>query len=163
MIHAPGCPCPTCSTYAYQGGGKIAEQGTPAGISDSGHRKGFESGAQRDRVAGKGRFDLLSPIGLRRVAVRAELGAIKYGDGRNWEKGMPVGVFMDSAIRHIMDYMQGDTTEDHLAAAAWNLMAAMHTEDVMPEMQDIPTRPKFDTKVLYSDDGPLTPIQVPRK
>ncbi|MGG4452391.1 dATP/dGTP diphosphohydrolase domain-containing protein [Brevibacillus porteri] len=42
---------------------------------------------------------------MRRVAVRSELGEVKYGDGRNWEKGMPIGEFMDSALRHIFQYM----------------------------------------------------------
>lgn len=113
------------------------------GALDSGHRTNFESGAQRDRLPGKGRFVLLSPIGLKRIALRAEAGEIKYGDGRNWEKGMPVSQFIDSAMRHIAQYLEGDVQEDHLAAAAWNLQAAMHTEEKMPEMQDIPTRPEY--------------------
>lgn len=110
---------------------------------DSGQRTSFESGAVRDRAPGKGRYDLLSPIGLKRIALRCEAGAIKYGNGRNWEKGMPVSIFVDSALRHIMQYLGGDVEEDHLAAAAWNLQAAMHTEEVMPQMQDIPTRPEY--------------------
>lgn len=108
--------------------------------------KKFESGALRDRPQGKGMYVLLSPVGLRRIAQRCEYGHLKYGDGRNWEKGMPVSEFVDSALRHIMQYIEGDTAEDHLAAAAWNLQAAMHTEEKMPEMQDIPTRKKETQK-----------------
>ncbi|RXZ78321.1 hypothetical protein EBB07_28825 [Paenibacillaceae bacterium] len=107
---------------------------------DSGNRLSFKTGAQRDREPGKGKYVLLSPVGLRRIAVRCELGQIKYGDGRNWEKGMPVSEFIDSAMRHISQYLDGDNEEDHLAAAAWNLQCAMHTEEKMPQMQDIPTR-----------------------
>lgn len=123
-------------------------------ISDSGQRTDFASGAQRDRPIGKGRFVLLSPIALRRIAIRAELGEIKYTDGRNWEKGMPVSEYIDSSIRHIMQYMAGDGTEDHLAAAAWNLQAAMHTEEKIPEMQNIPGRMKYyDWFAQYAEGG----------
>ncbi|WP_188067619.1 dATP/dGTP diphosphohydrolase domain-containing protein [Brevibacillus brevis] len=112
----------------------------PAGIRDDGQHKTFGTGAKRDRALGKGRYDLLSPIAMRRIAQRSELGEIKYGDGRNWEKGMPISEFMDSALRHIFQYMAGDTQEDHLAAAAWNLNCAMHMEETMPKMQNIPAR-----------------------
>jgi len=110
------------------------------GIHDSGNRTGFGTGAVRDRPQGKGRFVLLSPIALRRIALRAEDGERKYGDGRNWEKGMPVSEFLDSALRHLAQYMAGDDNEDHLAAAAWNLQAAMQTEELHPDMQNIPGR-----------------------
>ena len=92
---------------------------------DSGNRKEFSSGALRDRPIGKGMFHLISFIGLRRLALRHEVGSLKYGDGRNWEKGMPISNFIDSALRHICDYMDGKDDEDHLAAAVWNLMCIM--------------------------------------
>ncbi|TKI56555.1 hypothetical protein E8L90_14375 [Brevibacillus antibioticus] len=87
-------------------------------------------------------YDLLSLIAIRRIAVRSELGEVKYGDGRNWERGMPIREFMDSAsaLRHIFQYMAGDNQEDHLAAAAWNLNCAMHLEETMPHMQNAPAR-----------------------
>lgn len=94
---------------------------------DSGERKDFETGAVRDVRAGKGRYDLISPLALKRLAQVYERGAAKY-DPRNWEKGMPIGRCMDSAIRHIMQYMEGMRDEDHLAQAAWNLFSAMHYE-----------------------------------
>ena len=39
-----------------------------------------------------------------------------------------------------MNYLDGLTDEDHLCAAAWNLMCAMWTEEKMPWLQDIPSR-----------------------
>jgi hypothetical protein len=62
------------------------------------------------------------------LALRYERGAAHYGD-RNWERGQPVSRVMDSAIRHACDYMAGNRAEDHLAAAAWNLFAAIHYEE----------------------------------
>lgn len=90
-------------------------------------RETWPTGAQRDSRAGKGRYDLLPPRALHRVALRFELGATRYG-ARNWERGMPVSRCIDSALRHLMQYMMGDDAEDHLAAAAWNVLAACEIE-----------------------------------
>lgn len=109
---------------------------------DSGARRDFETGARRDVRTGKGRYDLMSPVATRRECQLLERGAVKYGD-RNWEKGMPISVFLDSAIRHIFNYLEGEATEDHLAAARWNIGCAMHMEEKHPELQDIPTRPGY--------------------
>ena len=108
-------------------------------IKDSGERIKFESGAVRDIQEGKGRMDLLPMCALIRLSKHYEAGAVKYKE-RNWEQGIPIHSFMDSAHRHIAEYMDGATDEDHLCAAAWNLMCAMWTEEKKPEMQDIPAR-----------------------
>jgi len=108
-------------------------------LQDSGDRTHFDSGAVRDMGEGKGRCDLLPPRGLLRLARHFENGAVKYGD-RNWERGIPIHSFIDSGIRHLLKYVAGETDEDHLCAAAWNIVCAMDTEERMPEMQDIPAR-----------------------
>jgi hypothetical protein len=36
---------------------------------------------------------------------------------------------LDSAIRHLFDYLEGKRNEDHLAAASWNVMNLIHTEE----------------------------------
>ena len=108
-------------------------------IEDSGERRKFESGAVRDIQEGKGRMDLLPMCALIRVSKHFEDGARKYAE-RNWEQGIPMHCYMDSALRHIAKYMDGYADEDHLCAAAWNLLCAMWTEDRRPEMQDIPAR-----------------------
>lgn len=106
-------------------------------IDDSGKRVTTETGAQRERADGKGRYDLISPFFLKRLAIRLELGAAKYKD-RNWEKGLPFSWFLDAAIRHIEQWLEGQEDEDHLAAAAFNLMGIMHLQKTHPEMNDIP-------------------------
>lgn len=110
-------------------------------IKDSGNRREFDSGAVRDIQEGKGRMDLLPMCALIRLSQHFERGSVKYGD-RNWEKGIPLHSYMDSALRHIVKYMDGQTDEDHLCAAAWNLMCAMWTEEKRPDLQDIPARIK---------------------
>lgn len=106
-------------------------------IKDSGNRREFETGAVRDMAEGKGRCDLLPAVAILRLAKHFERGAIKYSD-RNWEKGIPLHSFIDSAIRHTMKYLDGQHDEDHLCAAAWNLICAMWTEEKHPELNDLP-------------------------
>ena len=115
------------------------------GLQDSGEREPQGTGAVRDTRSGKGRFDLISPHGLFRLARIYELDAEKYED-RNWEKGIAISRCLDSAKRHLNQYAMGAKDEDHLAQAAWNLFAIMHFETCMPEMQDIPTRKEVDKK-----------------
>jgi hypothetical protein len=109
--------------------------------------KTYDTGAKRDNREGKGRYDLISPIMLERLAKVYERGAIQKGD-RNWEKGFPVSRALDSACRHINQYRQGLRDEDHLAQAIWNLAAAIHFEVLNPEQMDIPVyiKPELGSK-----------------
>lgn len=108
-------------------------------LHDSGERRVFETGAVRDVVEGKGRCDLLPASSLLRLAKHYESGAKKYED-RNWEVGIPISVMIDSGLRHLLKYMDGQTDEDHLGAAAWNILGAMWMEDKKPHLQDLPAR-----------------------
>lgn len=83
------------------------------------------------------RYDLISPIGLRRIAETYAEGSQKYGD-HNWLKGMPASDLLNHALAHLNDFKRGDTSEDHLAHAAWNLIAMMHFQETRPDMMDLP-------------------------
>lgn len=106
----------------------------------------YTTGAVRD-TGGKGRMDLLPMCALIRISRHMEdaitpdpnTGVPHYPE-RNWEEGLPMHSMIDSAFRHLAKYMDGQTDEDHLCAAATNLLMAMWTEEKKPEMQDIPTR-----------------------
>lgn len=113
----------------------------PEVIKDSGQRRQFGSGAVRDMQEGKGRLDLLPACSILRIARHFEAGALKYEE-RNWEKGIPLHSFIDSALRHLMKFLDGQTDEDHLCAAGWNILCAMWTEEKRPDLIDIPTRRK---------------------
>lgn len=121
-------------------------------IHDSGKRRKFETGAVRDRGDRKGRYDLLSPVALDRLARWMELGAEKY-DERNWEKGIPLSVYLDSTIRHVFKLLDGLDDEDHAAAIMWNSHGYIHTEQLIrdgklpAELDDLP-REKNLKKVL---------------
>jgi len=135
--HRPG----TCKSMTLK---KYNEAGEYESVKDSGERREFSTGSVRDVRKGKGRFDLIPPCSLRRLAKHYENGAHKYGD-RNWEKGQPLSSYVDSMLRHGQDYLSGDRSEDHLAAIAWNAFAIMFTEELIrleklpSEFNDMPT------------------------
>lgn len=97
---------------------------------DSGNRRGFTTGAIRDVNTEKGRYELISPIMIERLAKLLQRGAVKYSS-RNWEKGMPLSVYMDSGMRHLYKFLEGHRDEDHLVAAIWNLQALLHIEEMI--------------------------------
>lgn len=103
----------------------------------------FPSGAVRSKEGEKERWDLITPIGLRRLAETCAEGAEKYGVG-NWQRGIPASNLLNHAIRHIYLYLEGDDSEDHLAHAAWNILAVCHFEETDPGQIDIPTRRNGD-------------------
>lgn len=102
----------------------------PFQLKDSGQRQQFGTGAIRDATTGKGRFDLIPAYPLFRLAKLFEAGAKKYSE-RNWEKGIPLTNFFDSAFRHLMNYADGDRTEDHLIAVCWNMFGFLWTEEMI--------------------------------
>lgn len=119
----------------------LAPQG---GLPDSGHRVDYGNGARRESAPGKGRYDLISPIAEDKLAKLLEKGALKYSvwddDGnllesgeRNWENGLPLHLFVDSCKRHLRMLMmaEGEDYEDHAVAALWNMMALVHTMEMI--------------------------------
>ena len=116
----------------------------------------FPSGAVRSSDAEGVRFDLITPIGLRRLAETCAEGARKYGD-HNWQKGIPASEMLNHAIRHTYLWLAGDATEDHLAHAAWNLLAVCHFEEALPEMIDVPSRAAAASKRRFVGVSAMSP------
>lgn len=109
-------------------------------LKDSGKRTTFKSGAQKELVVEKGRYDLLpgaamsiipfskmDPDGVHVLAKTYGKGVKKYSP-RNWEKGLPLWSFMDSALRHLYKAKAGKKDEDHLGQALWNIVGYIDTE-----------------------------------
>lgn len=128
-------------------------------VKDSGARQSFPTGSVRDTREGKGRYDLIPHEPLRRLAVHFENGAKKYGD-RNWEKGQPLSRYFDSATRHALKWFAGETDEDHAAAWAWNVFAAIATQEriargLLPaELDDLPKGGWGGQEEARRDSGP---------
>lgn len=75
------------------------------------------------------------PTMLLEVAIHFEEGAKKYGDS-NWQKGIPVRCYIDSAVRHYLKFLRGDKDEPHDRAFCWNILCAIWTCKHKPELND---------------------------
>lgn len=73
------------------------------------------------------------------VAKHFEEGAKKYGEN-NWQKGIPVRCYIDSAVRHYLKWLRGDKDEPHDRAFCWNIMCAIWTCKHKPELNDYAVR-----------------------
>lgn len=138
-------------------------------VKESGKgREAFATGAVRDTAEGKGRYDLLPTYAIKRLAQHFENGARKYAD-ENWRKGIPLRRFLDSALRHAFNYLEGQRDEDHAAAAAWNILALIETEEMIRRgllpatLDNLPdwTRPvseRLNPEGQYTADTRLVPV-----
>jgi hypothetical protein len=70
------------------------------------------------------------------VAKHFEDGAKKYGE-YNWQKGIPIHCYIDSAVRHYLKWRRGDTDEPHDRAFVWNILCCLWTMKNKPEMNDL--------------------------
>lgn len=66
------------------------------------------------------------------VAKHFEEGAKKYGEN-NWQKGIPVHCYIDSAVRHYLKWLRGDKDEPHDRAFVWNLLCCIWEVDYHKE------------------------------
>lgn len=125
-------------------------------VKDSGKRQNFKTGSVRDTAEDKPRYDLITIIGLYRLAMHYTNGAKKYGD-RNWEKGQPLSRYIESAERHIAKIKAGLEDEDHESAATWNLLGFTHTKAMIEagvlskELDDMPKYPEEIKKLLLGE------------
>lgn len=110
-----------------------------AELLDSGERREFGTGAVRDMADGKGDMYSLPAAAIIRLSKHYEQGAKKY-TRLNYQKGIPISAFMDSALRHIFKYLDGWQDEDHLSAAAFNILGAIQMEERNQPMQDVEAR-----------------------
>lgn len=108
-------------------------------IKDSGERTVFDTGAVRDMHGGKGDMVSLPWEAILRLSKHYENGAKKYGRF-NYQKGIPLSSFIDSACRHLAKYQCGCDDEDHLSAAAFNILGAMLMESRHEELIDLEAR-----------------------
>lgn len=73
------------------------------------------------------------------LAKHFEEGAKKYGE-RNWEKGIPVHCYIDSAVRHYLKWLRGDKDEPHDRAFVFNLVGCIWTMKHRPDLDDLPKK-----------------------
>ena len=69
------------------------------------------------------------------VAKHFEEGAKKYGES-NWQKGMPIWCYIDSAVRHYLKWLRGDKDEAHDRAFCWNLLCCIWEVDYREKAEE---------------------------
>lgn len=90
---------------------------------------------------GKNRFTLLQGRALEEVMKVGEMGARKYGD-HNYRKGMNISRYINAAFRHLFAWVfrnediDSESGLSHLAHASWNLLTALETYMLKPELDD---------------------------
>lgn len=72
---------------------------------------------------------------LLETSIHYEDGAKKYGEN-NWQKGIPVHCYIDSAVRHYLKFIRGDMDEPHDRAFVWNILGAIWTCINKPDLND---------------------------
>ena len=82
------------------------------------------------------------------VSKHFEDGANKSGTP-NWEKGIPLHSFIDSAVRHLIQWDKHDMSDPHDRAFVWNIMCAIWTLDHRHEQVDTPHH-SWDCKTPYT-------------
>lgn len=133
-------------------------------IKDSGARREFGTGGQRDCAEGKGRMDLLPFRALMELSKVFEEGAKKYDDN-NWRKGLPLSCYVDSMGRHMAKWMCGWRDEPHLEQAAWNIMCLIETkcmieEGLLPaDLNDLP----YNVLEILDNPHNIPPLRTSNK
>ena len=120
----------------------------------------LSTGAIRQQVAGRGRYDLMSVIALEQDAKLYEWGLHHRGE-RNWEKGIPYSRCIRSIFSHLLQFMLRENDPDHgncLAAIRFWSAALMHYEEMirrggLPESLD--DRPRYPRKPEAMEGRPL--------
>ena len=112
-------------------------------LPSSGKMSKFDTGAVRDAMEGKGLPSLIPTCALKSLAKRFEDGATKYGRD-NWQQGIPLSRYCDSAHRHLWALRDGQTDEGHFGAVLWNIACWQKTKemidsDLLPKhLDDLP-------------------------
>ena len=100
-------------------------------------KRTFPTGSQRSTQADSTRYDLVSEIGLERLAKTYAEGISKGYAEHNWRLGQPFSVLLNHVLWHLNAYKKGDDSEDHLAHAAFGLFALLEFSETRPELNDL--------------------------
>ncbi len=130
--------------------GVAPDTGGPVPPVDSGDKRTFKTGATRDTEQSKLDFEgFLSPLVLKRYAKylnsHRTMSDGSTRDSDNWQKGIPLNVYMKSAYRHFIDMWMvhrkwcvdhGDFMEDAMCAVLFNVMGYLHERLVRKLLTD---------------------------
>lgn len=82
-----------------------------------------------------GRADLLPPLSLLEIAKVLKYGAEKY-EPNNW-RGIPLEDHLNHVLIHLLAYLAGDRSDDHLGHAACRMLFAHETALTQKPAEDV--------------------------
>lgn len=106
----------------------------------------FPSGMNRNTDAGKPNYRLIDIPFLTRLATHMTKGAEIHGRD-NWRLANSeeeLARFLDSAFRHLMQYLNGEVDEDHASATVFNIMCAEYVKARLEEAKEEHKDPTVD-------------------
>ena len=131
---------------------------------ESGEKREFSTGANKQAASGKGTPVLVPGDAILEVAKHFEGGVPIYG-ARNWEKGLPLSEILNSLERHLQQEKMGLTDEPHARALVWNALVYLATKlriekellpadlDDMPKYTPLEEKPVDTMNSMVSNDG----------
>ena len=96
-----------------------------------------ETGAVRGTDHAGCFLHLIPPEALEAYGNAYAEGASKYGL-HNWLKGFKFGGLVNHAMHHLLQFIKGDESEDHLGHAMWNIGALIYFRKHRPDLNDLP-------------------------
>lgn len=100
------------------------------------------TGAKKDSIGdiNKPRLSLIPKSALWALGGALTHGEVRYGTN-NWRNGIPITYLCDSAIRHILQFLDGEdidlqSNNPHLGNALANLSMTIEILQTKPEMDD---------------------------
>ncbi len=114
--------------------------------------------------SGKPPLALIPRSGTRALAEVFAFGAMKYAM-HNWRKGILWSELLNSAKRHLDDFIDGEDNDresgiTHLAHAAWNCFALIEYLTTHPELDDRYLHPWGEEVELFPDQIPLYKVEL---
>lgn len=108
--------------------------------------------AKRDNK-GKPKLSMLPKEPLVQITRVLEFGEAKY-DRNNWRKGLPYTSVIDSALRHLHSFLEGEDTDhesgiSHIAHAATNMVFLLQYLKDHPEMDDRALKSEEEDPAIY--------------
>ncbi len=125
---------------------------------ESGKKREFSTGASKQAATGKGRPSLVPGDAILEVSKHFEQGVPVHGE-RNWEKGIPLSVWLDSLERHLQQLKMGMTDEPHARALVWNALVYLATKlrienGLLPaELDDMPVYTTLEERLDKEEIG----------
>jgi len=125
---------------------------------ETGEKREFSTGATKQAATGKGRPSLVPGDAVLEVSKHFEGGIEVHGE-RNWEKGIPLSVWLDSLERHLQQLKMGMTDEPHARALVWNALVYLATKlrienGLLPaELDDMPVYTTLEERLDKEEIG----------